>query len=401
MQQLHLSGKRVIMRVDFNVPINTSGIITDATRIEKALASINYILEQGASLQLLSHLGRPLKKLKEDGSIDKAKFSLAPVAKFLSEKIGREVSFIDDCIGAEAVQKSNSIVAGEVVLLENTRFYKEEKKGDALFAKKLADLADVYINDAFGTAHRAHASTAVIAQNFDADAKALGLLMQEEIKQAEAILKMDDKPFTAIMGGAKVSDKLLLIDKLIDRADHIIIGGGMAYTIIKAKAGNIGNSIFEEDRIDDVLKTLEKANQKGVKIHLPVDSIIADDFSNEAKTNVAQSDHIPDGWMGLDIGPKARVDFSNVILNSKAVIWNGPMGVFEMSKFEAGTQAIADSLSRATQNGSYTMVGGGDSVAAINKLNLADKISFVSTGGGAMLEYLEGKDLPGIVAITS
>jgi phosphoglycerate kinase len=314
--------------------------------------------------------------------------------------LGTKVDFTADCIGDEAVAKAKNLKPGEVLLLENLRFYKEEEKGDEAFAKKLAALGDVYVNDAFGTAHRAHASTAVIAQYFAPEEKMFGLVMESEIKAAEKILREAEKPFTAIIGGAKVSDKILIIENLLDRADNIIIGGGMAYTFERACGGKIGNSLVEEDRIDTASELLKKAAEKGVRIHLPTDSIIADKFSEDASVSSALSNTIPDDWMGLDIGALACETFTKVIHDSKTILWNGPMGVFEMEKFQNGTKAIAKAIAEATENGAYSLVGGGDSVAAVNKFNYADKVSYVSTGGGAMLEFFEGKELPGIAAIT-
>lgn len=309
------------------------------------------------------------------------------------------MQFADDCIGEQAKQKAAALKPGEVLLLENLRFYKQEEKGDRDFAKSLAELGDVYVNDAFGTAHRAHASTAIIAEFFAADSKVFGLLMENEVRSAEKVLKNAEKPFTAIMGGAKVSDKILLIENLLERADHIIIGGGMAYTFFKAQGGEIGSSLVEQDRISTAKELITKAGQKGVKIHLPTDSVAADKFDANANTQSVDNMSIPEGWMGLDIGPKAIAEFSEVIANSKTILWNGPMGVFEMDKFQAGTKAIAEAIAAATSKGAYSLIGGGDSVAAINRFGFADKVSYVSTGGGAMLEFFEGKELPGIAAM--
>jgi phosphoglycerate kinase len=337
-------------------------------------------------------LGRP-----KDGPTEK--YSLKHIVAHLSKLLGVEVQFANDCIGTEAVDKAAALQAGQVLLLENLRFYKEEEKGDLAFAEKLAKLGDVYVNDAFGTAHRAHASTAIIAQFFSKENRTFGLVMEGEVVSAEKVLHAAQKPFTAIIGGAKVSDKILIIENLLDRATDIIIGGGMAYTFFKAQGGKIGNSIHEDDRMPLALDILAKAKAKGVNIHLPVDNIIADDFSNTANTKNCASGEIPDGWEGLDAGIESRAQFAKVILASKTILWNGPMGVFEMSNFQAGTKAIADAVAEATQKGAFSLVGGGDSVAAVNQFGYNDKVSYVSTGGGAMLEYFEGKTLPGIAAI--
>lgn len=389
----NFSGKKALIRVDFNVPLNDKFEITDDTRMTAAIPTIQKIIKDGGSVILMSHLGRP-----KDGPTNK--YSLKHLVPHLSKLLnGTKVDFADDCIGKQATEKAASLRPGEVLLLENLRFYKEEEKGDKEFAKKLSVLGDVYVNDAFGTAHRAHASTAVIADNFSADKKVFGLLMENEVKSAEKVLKSAEKPFTAIMGGAKVSDKILLIENLLEKADHIIIGGGMSYTFFKAQGGEVGNSLVENDRIDTAKEILEKAKTKNVKIHLPVDSIIADKFDANANTKEADNNSIPSGWMGLDIGKKAIEEFRKVILESKTILWNGPMGVFEMEKFQAGTKAVAEAIAEATQKGAFSLIGGGDSVSAINQFGFADKVSYVSTGGGAMLEYFEGKELPGIAAI--
>jgi phosphoglycerate kinase len=381
------------VRVDFNVPLNDKFEITDDNRIRGALPTIKKILGDGGRVILMSHLGRP-----KDGPTDK--YSLRHLIPRIQELLGGvNVQFASDCIGAEAKEKSAALKDGEVLLLENLRFYKEEEKGDKEFAKKLAALGEVYVNDAFGTAHRAHASTAVIADFFPSKNKLFGLLMESEVKSAEKVLKSAEKPFTAIMGGAKVSDKILLIENLLEKADHIIIGGGMAYTFFKANGGEVGNSLVEKDRLDTAKELLKKAEGKNVKIHLPVDSIIADKFDAAANTKEADNNSIPAGWMGLDIGPKAISEFEKVIAGSKTILWNGPMGVFEMEKFQRGTKAIAEAIASATQAGAYSLIGGGDSVSAINQFGFADKVSYVSTGGGAMLEYFEGRELPGIAAI--
>jgi phosphoglycerate kinase len=389
----NFSGKKALIRVDFNVPLNDKFEITDDTRIRAAIPTIQKILKDGGSVILMSHLGRP-----KDGPTNK--YSLKHLVSHLSELLnGTKVDFADDCIGKQATEKAKALKPGEVLLLENLRFYKEEEKGDKEFAKKLASLGDVYVNDAFGTAHRAHASTAVIADNFPADKKVFGLLMENEVKNAEKVLKSAEKPFTAIMGGAKVSDKILLIENLLERAQHIIIGGGMAYTFFKAQGGQTGSSLVEADRVQTAKELLEKAKAKNVQIHLPPDSIIADKFDANANTKEADNNNIPDGWMGLDIGKKAIEEFREVILNSKTILWNGPMGVFEMEKFQAGTKAVAEAIAEATQKGAFSLIGGGDSVSAINQFGFAEKVSYVSTGGGAMLEFFEGKELPGIAAI--
>ena len=386
------AGKKALIRVDFNVPLNDAFEITDDNRMRATVPTISKILKDGGSVILMSHLGRP-----KDGPTEK--YSLKYIVTHLSKLLGVEVQFANDCIGAEAVDKAAALQAGQVLLLENLRFYKEEEKGDLAFAEKLAKLGDVYVNDAFGTAHRAHASTAIIAQFFSKENRTFGLVMEGEVVSAEKVLHAAQKPFTAIIGGAKVSDKILIIENLLDRATDIIIGGGMAYTFFKAQGGKIGNSIHEDDRMPLALEILAKAKAKGVNIHLPVDNIIADDFSNTANTKNCASGEIPDGWEGLDAGIESRAQFAKVILASKTILWNGPMGVFEMSNFQAGTKAIADAVAEATQKGAFSLVGGGDSVAAVNQFGYNDKVSYVSTGGGAMLEYFEGKTLPGIAAI--
>ncbi|MDB5277975.1 MAG: phosphoglycerate kinase [Ferruginibacter sp.] len=394
----NFAGHKALVRVDFNVPLDDQFNITDDTRMSATIPTIKKILADGGSAILMSHFGRP-----KDGPTDK--YSLKHLVKHLHELLNPDggnttkVFFADDCIGEQANLTASTLRAGEVLLLENLRFYKEEEKGDKDFAEKLSKLGDVYVNDAFGTAHRAHASTAVIAQFFAADKKMFGLLMESEVKSAEKVLHESEKPFTAIIGGAKVSDKILIIENLLQRATDIIIGGGMAYTFLKARGGKIGGSLCEDDRLQTAIDILEKAKQKNVSIHLPEDSIIADKFAADANTKDCPSDQIPDGWMGLDIGPKAIGIFSEVIRNSKTILWNGPMGVFEMEKFQGGTKAIALSVADATSKGAFSLVGGGDSVSAVNQFHLADKVSYVSTGGGAMLEYFEGKVLPGIAAI--
>ncbi|KIC89284.1 phosphoglycerate kinase [Flavihumibacter sp. ZG627] len=391
--QYDFAGQKALIRVDFNVPLNDKYEITDDTRMRAAIPTIQKILKDGGKVILMSHLGRP-----KDGPTEK--YSLKHIVPHLTELLGgAKVHFASDCIDATAQDAVNALQNGEVLLLENLRFYKEEEKGNEEFAGKLAALGDVYINDAFGTAHRAHASTAIIAKFFDADKKMFGLVMEGEVSSAEKVLHGAENPFTAIIGGAKVSDKILIIENLLERATDIIIGGGMAYTFMKAQGGKIGNSLCEEDRLEMANELLAKATAKGVNIHLPSDSIIADAFNEAANVSVSPSNAIPDGWMGLDIGPAASNQFSNVIRHSKTILWNGPMGVFEMAKFQAGTKAIADAVADATQHGAFSLVGGGDSVAAVNQFGYTDKVSYVSTGGGAMLEYFEGKELPGIAAV--
>ncbi len=396
---INVQGKKVLVRVDFNVPLDGDGNITDDTRMQRALPTLNYLVEGGASLILMSHLGRPQKKLKEDGSINVEKFSLRLIVKHLANLLGRPVKFASSCVGQEAASMSSTLQPGEVLLLENTRFHKGESKGDEDFAKELASLADIYVNDAFGTAHRAHASTTIVAKYFDKASKSFGLLMESEIKHANKALHDPARPLVAITGGAKVSDKLLLLEKLIDFADKVIIGGGMAYTFAKAQGGSIGNSICEPDKMDLALEIIEKAKKNNTEILLPVDNVIADDFSNEASRQVVPTHDIPDGWEGLDIGPESRALFAKAIEGAHTIIWNGPMGVFEFENFAHGTNDIARAVAKATKEGAYSLIGGGDSVSAIKKNGLDDEVSFVSTGGGAMLEFLEGKVLPGIAAI--
>lgn len=393
--QYNFAGQKALIRVDFNVPLDKKSFdITDDTRMKAALPTIKKILADGGSVILMSHLGRP-----KDGPEEKS--SLKHLVKHLHDLLGgsTKVLFANDCIGEQAYLTASILRPGEVLLLENLRFYKEEEKGDKAFAEKLSKLGEVYVNDAFGTAHRAHASTAVIAQFFAPEKRMFGLLMEAEVASAEKVLNQAQKPFTAIIGGAKVSDKILIIENLLERATDIIIGGGMAYTFCKAQGGSIGNSLCEDDRLDTANALLKKAADKGVNIHLPSDSIIADKFDANAQTSNAPSNSIPDGWMGLDIGPNACEQFSNVLSKSKTILWNGPMGVFEMEKFQHGTKAIAAATAEATKHGAFSLVGGGDSVAAVNDFGYADKVSYISTGGGAMLEYFEGKELPGIAAV--
>jgi phosphoglycerate kinase len=396
---LDFKNKKVLMRVDFNVPLNAQYEITDDTRIRAALPSIRHLLDHGAAVILMSHMDRPLKKLKEDGTINVEKFTLRHLVGHLSDLLGLQVQFCPDCVGEAATSMAAALKPGEVLLLENTRFHKGEEKGDEAFAKQLAALGDVYINDAFGTAHREHASTATIARFFGNDAKSFGFLMDAELNNAERVLNHPERPLTAIIGGAKVSDKILLLEKMIENVDNLIVGGGMAYTFIKAQGGHIGNSLCEEDRLELAKALVEKAKEKGVRLLLPEDSVAADKFANDASTQVVQSNAIPDGWMGLDIADKAIAAFSAAIANSKTLLWNGPMGVFEMEKFANGTKSIAEAVAKATQAGAFSLIGGGDSVAAINQMGLSEQVSYVSTGGGAMLELLEGKELPGVKAI--
>lgn len=386
----NFSGKKAIIRVDFNVPLNDQFEITDDTRIRAALPTIKKVLEGNGSVILMSHLGRP-KGAEE-------KFSLKHIISHLSQLLGCEVKFADDCIGDSAKNMASDLKSGEVMLLENLRYYSEEKKGDEEFAHKLASLADVWINDAFGTAHRAHASTAVIAKFFPED-KMFGYVIEGELNSVDKVLKDTQRPLTAIMGGAKVSSKIEIIEHLMNKVDNLIIGGGMTYTFVKAMGGKIGDSLVEDDKLDIAREILKKAEKNNVKIHLAVDALIADDFNNNANTKECNVHEIPENWMGLDIAGETIKNFSKVIEESKTILWNGPVGVFEMDTFAKGTKAIADAIVTATEKGAFSLIGGGDSVAAINKYNLADKVSYVSTGGGALLEYIEGKELPGIKAI--
>ncbi len=388
---INFQGKRALIRVDFNVPLNAEFQITDDTRMQAAVPTIKKILSDGGAVVLMSHLGRP-----KDGPVDK--YSLKHIVKHLSDLTGANVVFANDCISEDSYNKSSALKAGEILLLENLRFYKEEEKGDEVFAEKLAKHGDVYVNDAFGTAHRAHASTTIVAKFFP-EAKVFGYVMANELKNAEKVMNNADRPFTAIMGGAKVSDKISLIEKLLEKVNSIIIGGGMAYTFAKALGGNIGSSLVEEDKLELALQLIEKAKAKGVNLALPMDSIIADAFNNDANISEANNDSIPDGWMGLDIGNKSIKQFNEIIANSKTILWNGPMGVFEMSNFENGTKQIALAVVEATKNGAFSLIGGGDSAAAVAKFNFTNDVSYVSTGGGALLEYMEGKVLPGVAAI--
>ncbi len=387
---LNFAGKKALIRVDFNVPLDEQLHVSDGTRIQAAVPTIKKILKDGGSAILMSHLGRP-KGGPED------KYSLKHIVSAVEAALGQKISFASDCIGEEAIQKAALLGAGQVLLLENLRFYKEEEKGDEAFAAKLAQLGDVYVNDAFGTAHRAHASTAVIAANFSQ--KVAGYLMESELTNADKVLGNPERPYTAIMGGAKIADKILIIERLLEKVDNLIIGGGMSYTFAKAQGGSIGTSLLEADKLDFVLELMEKAKAKGVNLILPIDTVIADDFSNTANQGLVNKGEIPDNWMGLDIGPKTRELFGKVILESKTILWNGPMGVFEMESFDKGTKAIAEYVAEATRNGAFSLIGGGDSAAAVNKFGYTDQVSYVSTGGGALLEHMEGKVLPGVAAL--
>ena len=394
------AGKKAIIRVDFNVPLGAQYEVTDDTRIRGAIPTIKKVLQDGGSAILMSHLGRPKSGPEE-------KFSLKHVIPTLADHLGVEVQFANDCMGDEAVSKSAALKPGEVLLLENLRFYSAENKiktdeeiaATKVFAEKLSTYADIYVNDAFGTAHRAHASTAVIADFFDADSRMFGFLINKEIEAMDKVLHSSEKPLTAIMGGAKVSDKIQVIENLLDKVDNLIIGGGMTYTFIKARGGEIGNSLCEVDKLDIAADLVKKATEKGVNLVLPVDQVLADKFDNDANTELADIDQGKEGFMGLDVGAKSIEALSEVILNSRTILWNGPMGVFEMPSFQKGTVSIAKAIAESTAKGAFSLVGGGDSVAAVNKFGLADKVSYVSTGGGAMLEYIEGKVLPGIKAI--
>ena len=386
------NGKRAIIRVDFNVPLDKETLeVTDDTRIRAAVPTIKHILKNGGSVVLMSHLGRP-----KDADDDK--FSLRHIVGKVSELLGMPVGFADDCIGEKAFEMSANLPAGEVLLLENLRYYKHETSGSESFAEQLARHGDVYVNDAFGTAHREHASTAVIAKFFPKD-KMFGFLLEAEIKSVDKVLNSTEKPLTAIVGGAKVSSKIVIIERLLDKVDNLIVGGGMAYTFVKAVGGEVGNSLVEDDYLEMARDIIAKAKANGVNLYIPTDTIITDKFSNDSKKQTVAIDKIPAGWMGLDVGPETSKACAEIIENSKLILWNGPMGVFEMSSFQQGTKDVADAIVRATEKGAFSLIGGGDSVAAINLFKLADKVSYVSTGGGAMLEYLEGIELPGIKAI--
>lgn len=387
---INFKGKRALIRVDFNVPLDKSFNVTDDNRIRATIPTISKILKDGGSCILMSHLGRPKEGPEE-------KYSLKHTISKTEELLGRTVKFGGDCIGEEAFKMSAALQPGEVLILENLRFYKQEEKGDLAFSEKLSKHGDIYVNDAFGTAHRAHASTTIVAQFFQE--KCAGLVMAAEIANAKKVMENTERPFTAIMGGAKISDKILIIENLLDRVNNLIIGGGMAYTFFKAMGGQIGNSLVEADKLDLAKELIQKAKAKGVELLLPIDSIIADKFAADANTEIANNTSIKDGWMGLDIGPQATQVFSKTIENSKTVLWNGPMGVFEMEKFAAGTKGVAEAVVRATRHGAFSLIGGGDSAAAVNQFGFNDDVSYVSTGGGALLEYFEGKVLPGVAAL--
>jgi phosphoglycerate kinase len=387
---INFSGKRALIRVDFNVPLDKDFNVADDNRIRATIPTLKKILGDGGSCVLMSHLGRPKSGPEE-------KFSLRHTVATTEKLLGTKVKFASDCIGDEAFSISSALKPGEVLLLENLRFYKEEEKGDEGFAEKLSRHGDIYVNDAFGTAHRAHASTTIVARFLPE--KCAGYVMAAELNNAKRVLENAERPFTAIMGGAKISDKILIIERLLDKVDNLIIGGGMSYTFFKAIGGNVGKSIVEEDKLDLARELIQKAKKKSVDLMLPIDSVIADKFDNDAQTEVASNGNIRDGWMGLDIGPQAIQVFSDVIEKSKTILWNGPMGVFEMEKFSSGTRKVAEAVVRATEKGAFSLIGGGDSAAAVNQLGFSDRVSYVSTGGGALLEYFEGKELPGVKAL--
>jgi phosphoglycerate kinase len=389
-EDFNFRNRKALIRVDFNVPLNKEFKVTDETRIKAAIPTIKKILQDGGSVVLMSHLGRPKEGPEE-------KFSLKHIIPNLSEKLGVEVKFADDCVGESAHNLAASLNNGEVLLLENVRFYKEETKGDEGFAEKLSKLGDIYVNDAFGTAHRAHASTTIAAKFFQD--KCCGYVMKAELKNAEKILQDAARPFTAIMGGAKISDKILIIERLLDKVDNLLIGGGMSYTFFKAMGGKTGNSLVEEDNLDLAKSLIQKAKDKGVNLELPKDSVVADKFDNDANHKVSDNYAIEDGWMGLDLGPESIKVFSDIIKSSKTILWNGPMGVFEMENFATGTNEIAQAVVAATETGGFSLIGGGDSASAVNNLGYGEKVSYVSTGGGALLEYMEGKTLPGVAAL--
>ena len=390
LNDFNFKNKKALIRVDFNVPLNDKFEVTDATRIVSAKPTIIKILEDGGSCILMSHLGRP-KGVQDE-------FSLRHIVDTIEEIIGVEIKFVSNCVGPEAEEAAKNLKPGEVLLLENLRFHDEEKKGDKDFAEQLSKLGDIYVNDAFGTAHRAHASTTIVAQFFPGN-KCFGTLLAQEIVSIQKVMETGEKPVLAILGGAKVSSKITVIENILDKVDHLIIGGGMSFTFIKAQGGKIGNSICEDDKMELALEILKKAKSKGVQIHIPVDVVAADAFSNDANTQVCDIDNIPDGWEGVDAGPKSIAMFDKVVNESKTILWNGPLGVFEMSSFAKGTIELGNSIAKATKNGAFSLVGGGDSVAAVKQFGFQDKVSYVSTGGGAMLESLEGKTLPGIAAI--
>ncbi|MEJ8803292.1 phosphoglycerate kinase [Pontibacter sp. H249] len=389
--QYNFAGKKALVRVDFNVPLDEKYNITDDTRIRAAVPTIRKIMNDGGAIILMSHLGRPKAGPEE-------KFSLRHLVDRLADEFDTVVRFSPDAIGPEAEQMAAELKPREILLLENLRFHKAEEKGDPAFAEQLAKLGDVYVNDAFGTAHREHASTAVIARYFPKD-KVMGYVMQAELDNARRVLDKVERPYTAIMGGAKISDKIQIIERLMDKVDNLIIGGGMSYTFVKADGGDIGSSLLEADKVDLAKRLIAMAREKGVNLMIPVDSVIADEFSNDANVDTCLSHHIKPMWMGLDIGPEARTQYAAVIQNSKTILWNGPMGVFEMSNFSVGTEAVAEAVVEATRRGAYSLIGGGDSAAAVNQLGYADRVSYVSTGGGALLEYMEGRTLPGVAAI--
>lgn len=391
MDDFNFENKKALIRVDFNVPLNDDFEVTDTNRIEAAKPTIIKVLEDGGSAVLMSHLGRPDGKKNPD-------LSLEHIRDTVSEVIGVTVKFVADCVGDKAEKAVAELQNGEVLLLENLRYYAEEEKGDEEFAKKLSKLGDIYVNDAFGTAHRAHASTTIVAKYFP-DAKCFGYLLAKEIEAIEKVMRTGEKPVLAILGGAKVSSKITIIENILDKVDDLIIGGGMTYTFVKAQGGKVGDSICEDDKMDLAMDILKQAKEKGVNVHIPVDVLAADDFNNGANTKVVDVDKIPDGWQGLDAGPKTLENFKTVILNSKTILWNGPVGVFEMENFAKGTIAVGNYIDEATQNGAFSLVGGGDSVAAVKQFGFEERVSYVSTGGGAMLESLEGKTLPGIAAI--
>ena len=390
LDDFNFENKKALIRVDFNVPLNDKFEVTDATRIVSAKPTIIKILEDGGSCVLMSHLGRP-KGVQDE-------FSLRHIASKVEEILGVEVIFVDDCVGEKAEKALASLEPGQILLLENLRFYKEETAGDEAFAEKLSKLGDIYVNDAFGTAHRAHASTTIVAKFFEGS-KCFGKLLEQEIASIDKVMKTGEKPVLAILGGAKVSSKITIIENILDKVDHLIVGGGMAFTFIKAQGGSIGNSICEDDKMDMAIDILKQAKTKNVEVHLPVDTVAADAFSNDANTQIVPINAIPDGWEGVDAGPKSIAQFHDVVLQSKTILWNGPLGVFEMESFSKGTIALGNSIAEATKKGAFSLVGGGDSVAAVKQFGFEEKVSYVSTGGGAMLESLEGKTLPGIAAI--